>query len=221
MTKKIIPIFILFALLLTACGSAGEKTATTEEGKKTEETAEKSESAFTVKIDGKDTKFAPTSGWTSHWEKTFQYPKEGETENTIKEKSAHTEIYLANYELETKDGKASLMQQKIEKSEQIKVEFAINGEKGTDSETPIKVGKYEVNDDPFNLSKAFGKVDSVEIYHFVDGKQKKSSLSDSKLKGSVEITEVKDNTIKGKIDVTDGKHSIKGNFTAKGDNTVK
>ncbi len=223
MTKKLLPLFILFALILTACGNAGEQTATTDEGKKTEEkTEEKTEnktSEFSLKLDGKEQNFSPSSSWATHWEKTFSYPVDGETKT---DKASHTEIILANYELDTKDGKYGLAKQKIEKPEQIKVEFAFNGEKDTDSETPIKVGKYEINPgDYFEASKMMGKIDDVEVFHFVDGKEKETSFMGNKMKGTLKITEVNDNTIKGTIDVTDGKHSIKGSFIAKGDNTVK
>lgn len=217
--KKLLPLFIiLLGIFLIACGKNVAVSKEKDNINEPEIKSEEKKSKFTVKIDGQEKEFSPTSNWSTHWEKTFQYPVDGKT---VKEKSSHTEIYIANYELDSKDGKFSLNKQKIEKPEQIKISFAFNGEKGTDSETAIKISKYDVNIDEFDLSKAFGKIDSIEIYHLVDGKEKETSLKAKDLKGSLEILEVKDNTIKGKIDVTDGKQTIKGDFSAKGDNSIK
>jgi len=173
---------------------------------------------FSVKIDGKDARFDPASTWATHWEATYQYPENGKT---VKEKSALTTIFLANYKLESEGGKVSGNGQKVEKAEQVKIKISFSGAKGTDYSTPIKVGEY--NNQPSGPPDAtsFNKVYGASIFYFLEGKEKEQSLQSSKTTGKINITGVSDQTISGDIDITDGEHSVKGKFSAKGDRSVK
>jgi hypothetical protein len=219
MKKILIPLTILIGIWLIACGGTSENSESNVKAGNEVKVSKEKDTGFIVNIDGQDNKFEPTSTWATHWEKTFSYPVDGET---VKETSAHSTVILANYELDSKDGKFSLNKQKIEKPEQIKISFSFTGEKGTDYSTPIKVGEYEIEPGDFlKGGESFNKVDGVEIHYFSDGKEKEASFNGNKMKGKINITEVTDNTISGNIDVTDGKHSVKGSFSAKGDESVK
>ena len=169
-------------------------------------------SGIELKVDGQDKKFESTSTWAYHSTKTFSYPEGGKTVMT---KSSSSTVVLANYELDTEQAFISLGKQKIAKPEQIKIMFSFTGEKDSSLDTPIKSGDYTAD------AKRFKKVDSVTIYHFADGKEKRTSLSESKLQGKISISGVSGSTVNGSIDVTDGKHTIKGGFSAKGHESVK
>lgn len=209
---------ITLSLVFVGCGTSSDGDENANSGK-TSDNSEAASSNFTLKIDGETKSFAQSSSWATHWEKSFSYPVDGETKT---DKTSHTEIFLANYELDSKDGKYSLAKQEVSKPEQIKIEIAINGDKGTDSESPIKVGKYEIKPgDYMKLGEMHGKIDSVDVFHFVDGKEKETSLLGNKMTGTLEVTKVSDNKIEGTINVTDGKHTVSGSFAANGDNTVK
>jgi hypothetical protein len=192
--KKLLPLIIIIGLFLAACGGIGGS------------------SEISVKVDGQEKTFEPTSHWAYHSTKTFSYPENGKTVMT---KAAYSSIVLANYELDTKQAFISLNKQKIDKPEQIKVMFSITGDKDSSVDTPVKTGEYTAESERFN------KVDSVTAYYFADGQEKRVTFNDGKMKGAVTITGISDGTISGDIDVTDGENSVKGSFAAKGHESVK
>lgn len=193
MKKLLIPLTILIGVFLVACGGGGS-------------------SEVTVKVDGQDKKFEPSSTWAYHSTKTFSYPENGKTVMT---KSSISSIVLANYKLDTEQAFISLNKQKIDKPEQIKIMFSITGEKDSSVDVPVKAGEYTAE------AERFSKVDGVTIYYLADGNEKRVSLNDRKLKGKINISGVSNGTISGDIDVTDGENSVKGSFSATGDKSVK
>ncbi|MEZ5346757.1 MAG: hypothetical protein R2681_14495 [Pyrinomonadaceae bacterium] len=193
--KKLVPILLVaFSIFAAGCGGLGAG------------------SNISVKVDGKEHTFEPKSTWAYHSTKSFSYPEDGKTVLT---KSSVTHIVLANFDLDTSQAFISLGKQKLEKPEQIKITLSITGEKETSVDTPIKAGAYKAEEEKFN------KVDSVTIYYFADGEEKRMILDDKKLKGTINIASVSDGTINGDVDVTDGENTVKGGFSAKGDKSVK
>ena len=194
MKRKILPPMLLLTAFLLACAGTGGS------------------SDIAVKFEGTDTGFPPSSTWAYHSTKTFSFPENGKTVLT---KSSTTTVVLANYELDTKQAFISLGKQKIDKPEHLKVMFSFTGKKGSSVDSAIDSGDYAADADKYQ------KVDGVTIYHFADGKEKRTSLSNTKMTGKVSVDSVSGGTISGSIDVTDGTNSVKGSFSAKGHESVK
>jgi hypothetical protein len=89
------------------------------------------------------------------------------------------------------------------KDGQIRISFGLKGEKGEDFNNPVQPGDY-----------SDAKLKWVDIYHFADGSHQTVNVENRK--GKVTISEVTDTEIKGSIDITgDGGKVVKGSFTAK------
>ena len=211
MNRLIAPLLIGIAFLFAACweNSVPESNSNSV----TNAAATKDKSGVRVKIDGEEEiAFKPSSTWATHWEKTSSYPKDG---RTVTDKTAHTTVILANYDMDTKDGKMSIEKQKLEKLGQVRIKFAFMGEKDTDYETPVKAGAYKIKPGDFlEPGNDFNMIDGVTVNYFMK-EAKETSFADNKMTGTLNIIQVKDGMISGEIDVSDGKHSIKGKFSSK------
>lgn len=202
MKKTQIILVVTTALFFMACGG-GNSNGKSEDGKPV---AEKSE--ITVKADGVEKTFEPTSTWAYHSTKSF-------TDSSGASTSSITTIVLADFELDSEKAFISLGKQKLDKPEQIKVMFGFTGEKDTKVETPIKAGEYAAEADKFS------KVETPTIYYFADGQEKSVEFERNTFKGKLTINKVSGTTITGSIDVTDGKNTLKGSFSANGHKSVK
>ncbi|MEQ1643203.1 MAG: hypothetical protein ABL959_07140 [Pyrinomonadaceae bacterium] len=124
--------------------------------------------------------------------------------------SVHT-IYLANYEMDRTN--VGTMRKPLTSADQIRVEFSVTGEAATNEKTPFKVGTYVVANDKIN------DIRYVKVTTFADGKENKIDFdtmsSMSKITGEVKLTSVTETELSGSIDITEGDKSVKGNFTAK------
>ena len=186
MKKLAIHLTILISIFLTACGGGGA-------------------TGFKLKFDGQEKGFTSTSSYIYHSTKSFSSTKDGNTEHTS---ASITTVHLANFDLDKSQALISLAKQKIDKPEQIRVNFSIIGEKGTNAEAPIKPGEY------LPENKKFQTLGYVNVFSF-DGKaQKRTSFKYNGMKGKVVIDSVTDEKITGSIDITDGENSVKGSFTA-------
>lgn len=185
MTKHIL--LITFALLLAACGGIGGG------------------SKLTVKTGGKEVSADLKSGGVSYGNVISTTPGKPNVQTF-----SH-EIYLANYEMDVTN--AATMKKALSAPEQIRVMIGLQGEDGTKTDSPFKVGTYNLKSERFN------KVSTVMITTFADGKEKSDSFdtmsSMSKAEGEVKITSVTADSVSGEINVTEGDKSVKGTFTAK------
>ena len=185
MKKSYWIIFMTTAILLAACGM--------------------NENNLQVKTAGAEIPFKQTSSGTYTSTKTFSFSKDGQTTTT---KSAAHHFALANYELDTSSGMISL-DKALTTPEQVRINFQITGEEGTDDKTPIKSGTYTASADKFN------KIDLIRIVTFADGKETKTSFRIDKTEGEIKINSVNGESVSGEINLTEGDKSVKGAFTAK------
>lgn len=213
---KKLPITLLYTICLlllslaAACGSTGsEETANDDAGPATSsDEPVAAERGLTVNFNGKETKMDVKSTWLRQVEERF---------NNNEDTAAMTRIVLANYDLVTKYGLTSVGRS-IKTDDQMRIHIQVIGDKGTDSSSPIKTGKYKARDNgPFNA------IYDVTFYHLADGKETGKKLRFGKVEGYVDIKEVAkdgksgETVISGEIDVTDGENSVKGNFRAQED----
>lgn len=121
-------------------------------------------------------------------------------------------VTIANYDLDTTNG--GTMRKPLTAADQVRIEFGLVGDEGTDDKAPLKTGVYKV--DPAGK---FMNVGSLSVATFADGKQVDTRFdtngSMSKATGKIEVTSVSADSMSGNIDVTDGDKSVKGSFTAK------
>ena len=121
------------------------------------------------------------------------------------------DIVLANYQMDTKN--MATMKKPMTAPDQMRVWFTLTGEEGTNTDSPFKVGTYDVKADKVN------KVRTVVIATQADGKDKEvffdTMSSVSKISGTVKITSVTADSVSGDIDLGEGDNWVKGSFTAK------
>jgi hypothetical protein len=180
-------LFITALLLITAffagCGKSGGN-------------------ALQVKSPAGDKEFAVKSSYAFPVTKSF-------TDINQKITTAVTyNVYTANYDLDAGNF-AMTLQKPLTSDEQIRVEFSLVGEEGTNEKSPVKAGTYSAKADKYM------KVETVSIVTRRSGADTKNSLDRSALTGEVKVTSVSDDSISGDIDVTAGNASVKGSFIAK------
>ena len=134
--------------------------------------------------------------------KTFTDPS-----NKITTASAYR-TYAANYDLDAANFSMT-MDKPLTSDDQVRVEFSLIGDQGTDDKGPPKAGTYSAKSDKFM------KVETVGIASRKGGADNKVWLDRSSLTGEVKVTSASAEEISGDIDVTSGDTSIKGSFTGK------
>ncbi|HKP35681.1 MAG TPA: hypothetical protein VJT71_02395 [Pyrinomonadaceae bacterium] len=117
-------------------------------------------------------------------------------------------VYAANYDLDAGNF-AMTLGKPLTADDQVRVEFSLVGEEGTNDKAPLKTGTYSAKADKYM------KVETAGIVTRKGGTDSKNWLDRSTLTGEVKLTSVSDESISGDIDVTAGDSSIKGSFTAK------
>jgi hypothetical protein len=142
------------------------------------------------------------SAYTFAVTKTFT-----DTNNKITMASAHN-VYAANYDLDAANF-AMTLNKPLASDDQIRVEFSLIGEQGTDGKSALKAGTYSAKADKFM------KVETVGIVSRKGGADNKVWLDRGTLSGQVKVTSVSGDTMSGDIDVSAGDTTIKGSFTAK------
>ena len=114
---------------------------------------------------------------------------------------------MANYDLDAANF-AMTLQKPLTSDDQIRVEFSLVGEEGTNEKSPAKAGTYSAKADKYM------KVETVGIVTRKSGTDTRNWLDRSALTGEVKVTSVSADSISGDIDVTAGNASV-GSFTAK------
>ena len=117
-------------------------------------------------------------------------------------------VYAASYELDAANF-AMTLQKPLTADDQVRVEFSLVGEEGTNDKAALKTGTYSAKADKYM------KVESVGLVTRKGGADSKNWFDRSTLTGEVKLTSVSDDSISGDIDVTAGESSVKGSFTAK------
>ncbi len=130
-----------------------------------------------------------------------------DTSNKITMASAYR-VYTANYDLDAANFSAT-MDKPLTSDDQVRVEFSLIGDQGTDDKAPPKAGTYSAKADKFM------KVETVGIASRKGGADNKVWLDRTGLTGEVKVTAASADEISGDIDVSAGDTSIKGSFTAK------
>ena len=116
--------------------------------------------------------------------------------------------YAANYDLDAANF-AMTLDKPLTSDDQVRVEFSLIGDQGTDDKAPPKAGTYSAKADKFM------KVETVGIVSRKGGADNKVWLDRSTLTGEVKVTSASADEISGDIDLSAGDTSIKGSFTAK------
>jgi hypothetical protein len=93
--------------------------------------------------------------------------------------------------------------------DQVRLQFTLIGEQGTNEKSPLKPGTYSATADKFM------KVETVGIVSRKGGTDDKVWLDRSTLTGEAKVTSVSGDTISGEVDLNSGSTSIKGPFAAK------
>jgi hypothetical protein len=115
-----------------------------------------------------------------------------------------TEVHfvLGNYDFSMTPKTANSVE-KLKSDKEMRITIGLKGEKGDDFNNPVQPGEY-----------ADKKLKWIDIYHYENGGQQVVNVNDRK--GKVTISEVTDTEIKGTIDVTgDNGKVVKGSFTAR------
>lgn len=105
------------------------------------------------------------------------------------------------------------MRESLVASCQVRIEFQLTGEDGTNADSPIKIGTYSPKAENVNGIRMF------KISTFADGKHTETSFDvmtpGAKAEGYVKVTSVIDGVVRGRIDLIEGEMFIKGTFAAK------
>ena len=130
-----------------------------------------------------------------------------DTNNKITIASAYN-VDAANYDLDAANF-AMTLNKPLTSDDQIRVEFTLVGEQGTDGKSAPKAGTYSAKADKFM------KVETVGIVSRKGGADSKVWLDRSTLAGEAKVTSVSGDTMSVDVDLSAGETSIKGSFTAK------
>ena len=117
-------------------------------------------------------------------------------------------VYAANYDLDAGNF-AMTLQKPLTAEDQVRVEFSLVGEEGTNEKSALKTGTYSAKADKYM------KVETVGLVTRNGSADSKNWFDRSTLTGEVKLTSVSADSISGDIDVTAGASSVKGSFTAK------
>jgi hypothetical protein len=130
-----------------------------------------------------------------------------DTSNKITTASAYR-VDAANYDLDAANFSLTL-DKPLTSDDQVRVDFSLIGEQGTDEKAPPKAGTYSAKADKFM------KVETVGIVSRKGGAENKVWIDRGALTGEVKVTAASADEISGDIDLGAGDTSIKGSFTAK------
>jgi hypothetical protein len=130
-----------------------------------------------------------------------------DTSNKITTASAYR-VDAANYDLDAANF-AMTLDKPLTANDQVRVEFSLIGDQGTNDKSPLKAGTYSAKADKFM------KVETVGITSRKGGGDNKAWLDRSTLTGEVKVTSASADEISGDFDLSAGETSIKGSFTAK------
>ena len=130
-----------------------------------------------------------------------------DTSNKITTAAAYN-VDAANYDLDAANF-AMTLDKPLTSDDQVRVEFSLIGDQGTDDKAPPKAGTYSAKADKFM------KVETVGIVSRKGGADNKVWLDRSTLTGSVKVTSASADGISGDVDLSSGDTAIKGSFTAK------
>lgn len=130
-----------------------------------------------------------------------------DTSNKITTAAAYR-VYAANYDLDAANF-AMTLDKPLTSDDQVRVEFSLIGDQGTDDKAPPKAGTYSAKADKFM------KVETVGIVSRKGGADNKVWLDRSTLTGSVKVTSASADEISGDVNLSGGDTAIKGSFTAK------
>jgi hypothetical protein len=130
-----------------------------------------------------------------------------DTSNKITTASAYR-VDAANYDLDAANF-AMTLDKPLTSDDQVRVEFSLIGDQGTDDKAPVKAGTYSAKADKFM------KVETVGIVSRKGGADNKVWIDRSTLTGEVKVTSASADEISGDLDLSAGDTSIKGSFTAK------
>lgn len=130
-----------------------------------------------------------------------------DTSNKITTAAAYR-VYAANYDLDPANF-AMTLDRPVTSDDQVRVEFSLIGDQGTDDKAPPKAGTYSAKADKFM------KVETAGIVSRKGGADNRVWLDRSTLTGSVKVTSASADEISGDVDLSSGDTSIKGSFTAK------
>ena len=122
--------------------------------------------------------------------------------------AASFRTYAANYDLDATNFSMT-MDKALTSDDQVRVEFSLVGDQGTDEKAAPKAGTYSAKADKFM------KVETVGIVSRKGGADNKVWLDRSTLTGAVRVTSASADEISGDIDVSAGDTFVKGSFTAK------
>jgi hypothetical protein len=174
-------ILLLTTLLLTGCSLLG-----------------KDRNEITVRYDGQEKTFAPSSTWINH------------STLAMEGTAWRTQISLANYPMDT-SRQSLTVEGAIKSPDQVRVMIMLYGDQGTDDKTPTQVGEYPTKP----ASEVFHKTANAYVHFFKDGKEKSAIMNIKDWQGKVHITSVTQETISGTVDLAGNGYSIKGSFTAR------
>ena len=130
-----------------------------------------------------------------------------DTNNKITMASAYN-VDAANYDLDAANF-AMTLNKPLTSDDQIRVEFTLVGEQGTDGKSAPKAGTYSAKADKFM------KVETVGIVSRKGGADSKVWLDRSTLTGEAKVTSVSGEKMSVDVDLSAGETSIKGSFTAR------
>ena len=117
-------------------------------------------------------------------------------------------VYLANYDLDSKNF-ALTLDKPITSDEQVRVVFSLIGAEGSNDQTSPKAGDYSAKADKYL------KAESAGIVARKNGADVKSWLDRSMVTGDVKVSSVSGEEITGDVNLSAGDMAIKGSFTAK------
>ena len=130
-----------------------------------------------------------------------------DTSNNITTAAAYN-VYVASSDLDGANF-AMTLNKPLTADDQLRVEFSLIGEQGTNDKAPLKAGTYSAKADRFM------KLETVGIISRKGGADNKVWLERGTLTGEAKVTSVSGDTISGDVDLSSGTTSIKGPFTAK------
>jgi hypothetical protein len=142
------------------------------------------------------------SGYAFAVTKTFT-----DTNNQITTASAYN-VYVANYDLDAGNF-AMTLNKPLTADDQVRLQFTLIGDQGTNDKSPLKPGTYSASADKFM------KVETVGIVSRKGGTDNKVWLDRSTLTGEARVTSVSGDTISGEVNLSSGSTSIKGPFAAR------
>jgi hypothetical protein len=106
------------------------------------------------------------------------------------------------------------LEARVDKADQVKICFKLNGPVGFDEKAQIKTAAYPVASfsGPYQPDRVGTTGTTIRVYE--NGAERKEYFNAAHMKGQVEITSASADSVSGEINLTDGKSEIKGGFRA-------